>query len=255
MRRPQQTDTQLQDAITLAQAGQSTEARRLLLEVVSVDPEREVAWMWLATLATAQEERLEYLERALTLNPHNPRTQEAYTRLTGHTFVAPRAGQKGASGLRGALRQESPISLGAFFGLMVLGAVALVVILVAINQRKDAASSPPPTVAPAFVLPTATVGPSPTPTRTPPPTWTPGPSPTSLWDAPLPTWTPSYTRTPAPTRTPWPTATASMTSSATPTVTPTATEAGVHTPTTLPTASATPNSPSPSPVASGGEAP
>ena len=251
MRRSQQINTQLQDAIALAQAGQRTEARRLLLEVVSADPKSEMAWMWLATLATTREERLEYLERALALNPHNPRTQEAYTRLTGHAFAEDTAAQKGAAGMVAALKQESSVSLGAFVGLMVLGAVALVVILVVVHQQKKNTPSAPPTVAPVFVLPSATSGPSPTPTRTPPPTWTPGPSPTRLWDAPLPTWTPSYTPSPPPTHTPLPTSTPSLTPSFTPT--PTASASSTHTPTKLPSPSATPDalpsqvSPSPSP--------
>jgi hypothetical protein len=47
----------------------------------------------------------------------------------------------------------------------------------------------------------------PTRTFTPLPTHTPGPSPTSIWNAPPPTWTQAATTTPPPTRTPAPTLT------------------------------------------------
>ncbi len=239
MRRSQQINAQLQDAIALAQANQRTEARRLLLDVVAVDPEREIAWMWLATLATEREERLEYLERALMLNPHNAHTQEAYARLTGQAFTPtePDEPTEQGGGLLASLQRESSLSLGAWFVLMVLGAVALVIVLIAINGRKGTAPVPTVTVAPVFVLPTHTPGPTPTSTGTPMPTWTPGPSPTSLWDAPLPTWTPSYTHTPAPTRTPWPTATDTFTPTASPSATPTVPQTATEPPIS-PTASA-----------------
>ncbi len=250
MRHSQQITVQLQEAITLAQSGQRTEARRLLLEVVSADPQREIAWMWLATLATSRPERLKYLERALNLNPHNPRAQEAYARLAGHDFVPAEQPppSKRAAGWLAALQQEPSMSLGAFFALMVLGAAALVIVLIAINQRETSTPETQPTLAPVFVLPTNTAGPSPTPTRTPPPTWTPGPSPTSLWDAPLPTWTPSYTHTPQPTRTPWPSSTPSSTITASPTATQTA--SATYTAAASPSPSSTPSQPSTSPTAS-----
>ena len=76
----------LQEAIALAQAGQRTEARRLLTRVVEADPDLGLAWMWLATVSTDRAERVEYLERALALDPDNATAQEAYAQLTGNTI-------------------------------------------------------------------------------------------------------------------------------------------------------------------------
>jgi hypothetical protein len=225
--RPSELKAKLQEAITLAQAGQRTEARRLLNEVVEADPTQELAWMWLASVSTDREERIQFLERALTLNPNSPTAQQAYTQLTGHAFELP---PKPITESRRpvwskALGQDAPISLGNFLILMAVAAVAVVVILVALDQRNsNNDQNARPVVTPQLILPTntptATSRYSPTPTRTPLPTRTPGPSPTSIWNAPPPTWTPVPSRTMPPTSTPLPTWTLLPTWTGTPTVAP-----------------------------------
>ena len=64
-----EVNARLKEAIALAQAGQRIEARRLFSEVVNADPRQELAWMWLATVSTNRDERIDYLEHALALNP------------------------------------------------------------------------------------------------------------------------------------------------------------------------------------------
>ncbi len=84
-----EVNARLKEAIALAQAGQRIEARRLFSEVVNADPRQELAWMWLATVSTNRDERIDYLEHALALNPQNPTTRRAYEQLTGTPYASP----------------------------------------------------------------------------------------------------------------------------------------------------------------------
>jgi hypothetical protein len=206
----------LQDAITLAQSGQRTEARRLLEQVVEADPGQALAWMWLATVSTNRAERIGFLERALTLNPGSRTAQEAYAQLTGHPFAPPTAA---AAPPADAQRDTAVLVRGGVIVitmLILLMAAAFVVAGQLVGDNK-ASSRPIPTLPAIQGQPSIPEGQPllpnvlPTWTLTSLPTRTPGPSPTSIWNAPPPTWTqaatltPVVTSTPAPSFTPYPT--------------------------------------------------
>ena len=207
----------LQQAIALAQAGQQAEARVLLQEIVAADPRQTLAWMWLATVAADQEERVRCLARVLALEPDNRPAQQAYLQLTGREF-APPATPQARSGWRRVVFGDAPLGLGSYLIMLLVGAIAVVVIALAASTRDNEPDQPqtPPTL--PFALPSATptLSVSLTPSSTPWPTRTPGPSPTSIWDAPPPTWTAVPTDTPTPSPTLTPTATATDTSTPTP---------------------------------------
>jgi hypothetical protein len=204
----------LQDAITLAQSGQRTEARRLLEQVVELDPGQAVAWMWLATVSSNREERIAFLERALTIDPANATAQEAYTQLTGRIFSPVSAA--------GTAPGEPPRNRVALVrgGLILITMLVLVIAAAFVLAGQiigDNGDKPPlPTLRAVTAQPNvprrtqpAQQQPGlpnllPTRTWTPLPTRTPGPSPTSIWNAPPPTWTQAATTTPVPTRTPAP---------------------------------------------------
>ena len=61
----------LREAIQLARAGQRQEARDLFIELVTLDEENEVAWLWLVDLVDDPEDQIIALENALTINPDN----------------------------------------------------------------------------------------------------------------------------------------------------------------------------------------
>jgi len=65
----------LQRAIQAARAGQKVEARDLLLELVEVDPQNEMAWMWLSGLVESLEDRIIACENVLTINPANEKVR------------------------------------------------------------------------------------------------------------------------------------------------------------------------------------
>ncbi len=223
--RRSELQTALQDAITLAQSGQRTEARRLLEQVVELDPGQAVAWMWLATVSTNRDERIEFLERALTIDPANTTAQEAYAQLTGQAFTPARAADLPPGGISRdtVTLVRGGLILITMLVLVIAAAFVLAGQLVGDNggdkpplptlrpitaQPDDQRRTQPPQQQPGLpnVLPTRTL--------TPLPTHTPGPSPTSIWNAPPPTWTQAATTTPAPTRTPAPTLTPHPTSEA-----------------------------------------
>lgn len=211
--RSSEIQAQLGEAIQLAQSGQRSEARRLLERIVQQEPDRTVAWMWLATVATDRTERVTFLERALTLDPTNARVQDAYAQLTGRVYEPPPA--PSAEKVSGAVQRISPsaVNLVVIVGLLLV-MVVVALLLLGVFDSDDSA-----TVLPTMPsrTPSNTPGPSPTATWTPLPTNTPGPSPTSIWNAPPATWTPlavqPATRPPAPTRTPAPRPTAAPTAS------------------------------------------
>ncbi len=233
-------NAKLQEAISLAQMGQRTEARTLLEAVVSADPSQELAWLWLATVSTNREERIGFLERALALNPNNTTAQQAYLRLTGQAYEPPPQAAEAA-----ARPPEPPISMRTFLMLMGAAALVVVVIVAVLNLRgesKDGNRSEP---AVEFILPTSTLPPtspySPTPPATPHPTNTPGPSPTPVWLAPPATWTPRPSPTTVPTRRPPPTWTPLPSITPTPTARPDTATFTPLPPTEMPTSSRTPD--------------
>jgi hypothetical protein len=65
----------LEDAITLARAGEKAEASFLLEQVVELVPENELAWRWLAWCATSKEERIHALQQVLAINPSNKKAR------------------------------------------------------------------------------------------------------------------------------------------------------------------------------------
>jgi len=262
---------QLKAAIQLAQQGQRDAARGLLLRVVEADPRQEVAWMWLAVVSTNQEERLQYLERTLALNPRNERALSAYTKLTGRVFqpsapaptpsapaptppAAPRITEDTSAALRPASGQpvdwtdslktrRSPLMtllvVAVTVAIMLGGAYIFIGAMFSENQKD---STPTFTALPTGMdaldlMLSGTPGLIPvtsTPDVTPLPTVTPGPSPTGLFANPEATWTPKPSPTQPPTRTPLPSYTPLPTATATPAESPT------PRPTRTPRPSATP---------------
>jgi tetratricopeptide (TPR) repeat protein len=65
----------LQRAIQAARAGRRIEARDLLIELVDVDPQNEMAWMWLSGLVDFPEDKIIACENVLTINPSNEKVR------------------------------------------------------------------------------------------------------------------------------------------------------------------------------------
>lgn len=66
----------LKKGIAAAQNGDRDGARKLLTQVVALDPSSEDAWMWLASISDYPEELQAFLKRVLEINPENTRAVE-----------------------------------------------------------------------------------------------------------------------------------------------------------------------------------
>ncbi|NDJ75338.1 MAG: tetratricopeptide repeat protein [Chloroflexi bacterium] len=136
-------NTQLQEAITLAQSGQRAEARAILERLVAADPNLELAWLWLATVATSREQRIHYLERALALNPYNPTSQEAYTQLTGQAYVPSEPPPAASPQWMSSLQQEVPLPVVVATVVVMIVVVGVVVLVAALQLRDESNEDDP----------------------------------------------------------------------------------------------------------------
>ena len=71
----------LKTGIEAAQSGNKIIAHHILMQVVSKDPNNEMGWMWLASVAETNEERRENLLKVLSINPSNERARQALSKL------------------------------------------------------------------------------------------------------------------------------------------------------------------------------
>lgn len=71
----------LRAGIEAARAGNKKEARQLLRQVIERDPKNEMAWLWTASVADTIQERGQYLERVLQINPANTRAAQELGKL------------------------------------------------------------------------------------------------------------------------------------------------------------------------------
>lgn len=204
-------DERLKAGIEAARQGDRANAQKLLRQVVTSNPNNEVAWMWLASVAESLQERRSCLERALRINPNNTRAQEALRQLDAVSPRPSRAASAPAARVpRRALdepRRMNPayVVVGVLVVLAVIGAVVIGGLLGEQPQQLNRATL---AVFDALVN-TAT------PTDTPDPdTFTATPflgvivqQPTLAWTLPptfTPTFTPTATAMPPPTATPLP---------------------------------------------------
>lgn len=69
-------DQALAAGIQAAQAGNKKLAHRILTKVTELDPTREEAWLWLASVSESSEESLACFQTVLALNPQNQRARQ-----------------------------------------------------------------------------------------------------------------------------------------------------------------------------------
>jgi len=70
-------------AIKTAREGNKERARELLNDVLSKDPENELAWIWLAAVVEKNDQRRYAFQKALEVNPANTEVQNALNSLVG----------------------------------------------------------------------------------------------------------------------------------------------------------------------------
>jgi tetratricopeptide (TPR) repeat protein len=98
----------LQRAIQAARAGRRDEARDLLLQLVDVDPQNEMAWIWLSGLVDSLEDRIIACENVITINPANEKVRAYLTQLQKqHESLLERKRIDGAIGLLNQARAHA----------------------------------------------------------------------------------------------------------------------------------------------------
>ncbi len=68
---PVETVSLLRDGIAAARAGDKTRTRSLLRQVTELEPQNELAWLWLANTADDPRETLSCIRKVLEINPTN----------------------------------------------------------------------------------------------------------------------------------------------------------------------------------------
>src|SRR5205807_7865811 len=67
----------LNDGVAAAKAGNRTQARHLIRQVVELEPHNDKAWLWLAGLAESPHEPVQFLEKVLQINPQHEKARTA----------------------------------------------------------------------------------------------------------------------------------------------------------------------------------
>jgi Tfp pilus assembly protein PilF len=71
----------LQLAITAAKAGNNRPARLMFEQVLKQDKNNERAMMWMAKISDSKNERREWLQRVLSINPNNETARDALKKM------------------------------------------------------------------------------------------------------------------------------------------------------------------------------
>lgn len=77
----------LRKALQAARSGKELTARDLFQQVVRIDPENEVAWVWLSGLLDPFEDKIVACERVLSINPHNDKVRKYLEELRREDLV------------------------------------------------------------------------------------------------------------------------------------------------------------------------
>jgi len=157
-------DEKLRTGIEAARRGDKATASRLLRQVVDVNPNNEIAWMWLASALDNLTERKQALEQALRINPNNTRAQQALEQLNaviGDSTPVRRGGTAPAALPRPAGGGGN--TLVTIIGAVVALAILALIIFAVVSSSQNAGPLPNPATQEAVLntpLPTATIDPA-----------------------------------------------------------------------------------------------
>ncbi len=104
----------LQLAITAAKAGNKRPARLMFEQVLKQDKGNERAMMWMAKIADNKNERREWLQRVLSINPNNDSARDALKKMAYS---------------RSAKDNRVLITFGVLAGVLIVLAVVVVIAL------------------------------------------------------------------------------------------------------------------------------
>jgi TolB protein len=73
----------LKSGIQAARSGEKAVARGIFEQVLRLDSQNELAWLWMASVLDSPAERQKALQRVLSINPNNEKAQQALAKLLG----------------------------------------------------------------------------------------------------------------------------------------------------------------------------
>ncbi|MFN7945958.1 MAG: response regulator [Blastocatellia bacterium] len=79
----------VQEGIALARTSDKARAREMLLRAADFEPDNEIVWLWLASLAETPEEAVHYVRRVLEINPQHQRAREWLAQLQPDSRCCP----------------------------------------------------------------------------------------------------------------------------------------------------------------------
>ncbi len=71
----------LRQAVSLVKSGEKSKARVILASLVNDEPLNETAWLWLSVCVETDKQKIECLNRVLSINPNHPKAKQALVRL------------------------------------------------------------------------------------------------------------------------------------------------------------------------------
>ncbi len=81
--------TPLEKAMVAIKSGDKETGERLLRLILQTNPDNEMAWLWLSTIADSEQESIECLNRVLEINPHNSWAKRSLAALEKHEHIKP----------------------------------------------------------------------------------------------------------------------------------------------------------------------
>lgn len=90
-------EAMLRDGISACKAGRKEEARDLLLRVVEIDEQNEMAWLWLSGVLDTLDDQITCLENVLAINPNNEKASKGLEMLRRKATSSPSSTKSSSS--------------------------------------------------------------------------------------------------------------------------------------------------------------
>lgn len=100
----------LQQGIASAKAGDKTAAHQQLTQAIALDPQCELAWLWLSGIHTDTSQRRHCLEKVLRISPQNAAAQRGLAMLGQPEAQAPQAAPQSLSSIRPLAEERGALS-------------------------------------------------------------------------------------------------------------------------------------------------
>ena len=99
----------LKQAIRAIKAGDKVAGRQMLAQIIKINPQNELAWLWMATVVTDSLQKKQCLQTVLRYNPDNKVAQEGLARLKAETPETSNNGNVESPQIADIIAEQQPI--------------------------------------------------------------------------------------------------------------------------------------------------